>query len=112
MKNLTMFCLTLEPSHLDFIKKSPQGKRYHSILHEIQHALSFIDTVEDSRKVSKELRLYEFYTSHEGLLLEYEFCIEKNFLVEHIVKLINNDRYRKRKQNCFSYFVSSFYNFS
>ncbi|HKH42379.1 MAG TPA: 3-deoxy-7-phosphoheptulonate synthase class II [Solirubrobacterales bacterium] len=53
----------------DFVAESPAGRRYEQIAGEIDRALSFmracgVDT--------EELHGVELYSSHEGLLLEYE----------------------------------------
>ena len=56
---------------LEFIKSSAQGKKYHSIINKILKAISFIDVV-DNKDRNTQFELYEFYTSHEGLLLDYE----------------------------------------
>ena len=62
---------------LDFIKKSSQGKKYQKIINEIQKALMFIKTIGSSVKKDSRLELNEFFTSHEGLLLEYEQALTK-----------------------------------
>ena len=57
---------------LDFIQSSPQSKKYHEIINKILKTISFIDAVDNSRFINTQFELYEFYTSHEGLLLDYE----------------------------------------
>ena len=57
---------------LEFIKSSDQGKKYHSIIDKILKAISFIDAVDNDRNKNTQFELHEFYTSHEGLLLDYE----------------------------------------
>jgi len=62
---------------LDFIKNSPQVKKYNNIIDKIQKALSFINTVNDQNYHRQKLELYEFFTSHEGLLLDYEQALTR-----------------------------------
>tara|TARA_Y100001970_G_C14182841_1_gene830820 strand:+ start:92 stop:1438 length:1347 start_codon:yes stop_codon:yes gene_type:complete len=62
---------------LDFIKNSPQVKKYNNIIAKIQKALSFISTVNDQNYRGQRIELYEFFTSHEGLLLDYEQALTK-----------------------------------
>ena len=62
---------------LEFIKNSPQGKKYHDIIHEIQKALLFMETMGMNEKKDPRLELNEFFTSHEGLLLEYEQALTR-----------------------------------
>ena len=62
---------------LDFIKKSPQIKEYNNIIQKIQKALSFLETVDDQTKNINRIELYDFFTSHEGLILEYEQALTK-----------------------------------
>ena len=57
---------------LEFIKSSDQGKKYHSIINKILKAISFIDAADNDRNKNTQFELHEFYTSHEGLLLDYE----------------------------------------
>jgi len=62
---------------LDFIKKSPQIKKYNIIIKKIQRALSFIETVDSQINKKNRIELYEFFTSHEGLILEYEQALTR-----------------------------------
>ena len=62
---------------LRFIKDSSQTKKYHEIIEEIQKALLFIKTIGVSAKKNPSLELNEFFTSHEGLLLEYEQALTR-----------------------------------
>ena len=62
---------------LDFIKNSPQVKKYNNIISKIQKTLSFIDTVNKGNNSRQRLELYEFFTSHEGLLLDYEQALTR-----------------------------------
>ena len=62
---------------LEFIKKSKQGKQYRNIIKKIQKALSFMKTMDLINDHNHRLELYEFFTSHEGLLLEYEQALTR-----------------------------------
>ena len=62
---------------LDFIKKSKQGKQYKNIIQKIEKALSFMKTMNLVNNQNHRLELYEFFTSHEGLLLEYEQALTR-----------------------------------
>ena len=62
---------------LDFIKQSPHVREYNKIIGKIQETLSFIKTVDRKSENIKNVELYEFFTSHEGLILEYEQALTK-----------------------------------
>ena len=62
---------------LDFIKNSPHVKKYNNIISKIKKTLSFIDTVDNQMNRNQKLELYEFFASHEGLLLEYEQALTR-----------------------------------
>ena len=62
---------------LDCINKSPQIKEYNDIINKIQKALSFIKTVDRKSSSLDQIELYEFFTSHEGLILEYEQALTR-----------------------------------
>ncbi len=62
---------------IDFIKSTSQGKKYKEIIDKLLKAISFIDTVDNSIYPNVKLELYEFYTSHEGLLLDYEQALSR-----------------------------------
>lgn len=62
---------------LDFINKSPQIDEYNDIINKIQKALSFIKTVDRKSSSLDQIELYEFFTSHEGLILEYEQALTR-----------------------------------
>ena len=53
----------------DFVAQSPAGRRYEQLAGEIDRALSFMKACGAD---SEELHGVELYSSHEGLLLEYE----------------------------------------
>ena len=65
----------LNQAHLwnqEFISTSPQGKRYAEIANKIDDALTFMSAVGIHSDTHSALRLTEFFTSHEALLLGYE----------------------------------------
>ena len=62
---------------LDFINKSPQVKEYNDVINKIQKALSFIKTVDRKSPSLDQIELYEFFASHEGLILEYEQALTR-----------------------------------
>jgi len=62
---------------IEFIKKSKQGKRYQKIIKKILKTLSFMKTMDSINNHNNKLELYEFFTSHEGLLLEYEQALTR-----------------------------------
>jgi 3-deoxy-7-phosphoheptulonate synthase len=58
----------------DFVAQSPAGRRYEQLAGEIDRALSFMKACGAD---SEELHGVEFYSSHEGLLLEYERALTR-----------------------------------
>ena len=56
----------------EFIAQSPQGKRYEQIANSIDEALTFMQAVGINSENTAALKLTEFFTSHEALLLGYE----------------------------------------
>ena len=62
---------------LDFIKRSKQGQQYRNIIKKVEKALSFMKTMDLINNHNHKLELYEFFTSHEGLLLEYEQALTR-----------------------------------
>ncbi len=63
---------TISGWNQDFVKKSPQGKRFQDILDGIEDAMSFIKACGLNLDDTSHLREAEFFISHEGLVLEYE----------------------------------------
>ena len=61
----------------EFIKHSPQGKRYKEIANKIDDALTFMEAVGINSASHSALKLTEFFTSHEALLLEYEQALTR-----------------------------------
>ena len=58
----------------DFVAQSPAGRRYEQLAGEIDRALSFMKACGAD---PEELHGVEFYSSHEGLLLEYERALTR-----------------------------------
>jgi 3-deoxy-7-phosphoheptulonate synthase len=58
----------------DFVAQSPAGRRYEQLAGEIERALSFMKACGAD---SEELHGVELYSSHEGLLLEYERALTR-----------------------------------
>ena len=59
----------------DFVAESPAGQRYERLAGEIDRALSFMKACGAD---PEELHGVEFYSSHEGLLLEYERALTRS----------------------------------
>jgi 3-deoxy-7-phosphoheptulonate synthase len=57
---------------LGFVKDSPQSRRYEELADRISEALGFMRACGLDPESHPELRITDFYTSHEGLLLPYE----------------------------------------
>jgi len=58
--------------NMEFIKESPQGKRFQDIAQRINECLSFIEACGLHLDAMEQLRDAQFFTSHEALLLGYE----------------------------------------
>jgi 3-deoxy-7-phosphoheptulonate synthase len=58
----------------DFVAESPAGRRYERVAGEIDRALAFMNACGID---PEELHGVEFYSSHEGLLLEYERALTR-----------------------------------
>jgi len=58
----------------DFVATSPSGQRYEQLAGEIQRALDFMRACGID---PEETRTVEFFSSHEGLLLEYEAALTR-----------------------------------
>ncbi|SVB42649.1 uncharacterized protein METZ01_LOCUS195503 [marine metagenome] len=61
----------------EFISTSPQGKRYEKIAKSIDDALIFMQAIGISSENTSALKLTEFFTSHEALLLGYEHSLTR-----------------------------------
>ncbi|MGL5447338.1 MAG: class II 3-deoxy-7-phosphoheptulonate synthase [Rhabdaerophilum sp.] len=57
---------------LDFVQNSPASHRYLDLIDRITEALQFMRAIGINSDSHPEMRLTEFYTSHEALLLGYE----------------------------------------
>ena len=56
----------------DFVASSPEGQRYELLASEIERALAFMAACGIDLAAERRLHEVDFYTSHEGLLLDYE----------------------------------------
>ena len=62
----------------DFVKQSPQGKRYARLVDKLEESLRFMKAVGiDEGYHSHVLREVEYFTSHEALILEYESALTR-----------------------------------
>ncbi len=61
----------------EFIEQSPQGKKYSKISKNISDALTFMEAVGINSNNTPALKLTEFFTSHEALLLGYEHSLTR-----------------------------------
>jgi 3-deoxy-7-phosphoheptulonate synthase len=57
---------------LGFVKDSPQVGRYRELAEKITESLDFLRAIGIDPEVHPEMRITDFYTSHEALLLGYE----------------------------------------
>ena len=56
----------------DFVATSPQGRRYEELAAEIERALAFMAACGIDLSATPQLHQVDVWTSHEGLLLDYE----------------------------------------
>jgi 3-deoxy-7-phosphoheptulonate synthase len=56
----------------DFVASSPEGQRYDQLASEIERALAFMAACGIDLAAERRLHEVDVYTSHEGLLLDYE----------------------------------------
>jgi 3-deoxy-7-phosphoheptulonate synthase len=56
----------------DFVASSPEGQRYEQLASEIERALAFMAACGIDLAAERRLHEVDVYTSHEGLLLDYE----------------------------------------
>jgi 3-deoxy-7-phosphoheptulonate synthase len=61
----------------EFVAKSPAGKRYEALADEIERALRFMQAIGIDLERERTLHEVEVWTSHEGLLLEYEEALTR-----------------------------------
>ena len=77
----------------EFIAQSPQGKRYEKIATSIDDALTFMKAIGINSENTSALKLTEFFTSHEALLLGYEHSLTRQ------------DSLTKKWYNCSAHFL-------
>jgi 3-deoxy-7-phosphoheptulonate synthase len=77
----------------EFIAQSPQGKRYKKIATSIDDALTFMKAIGINSENTSALKLTEFFTSHEALLLGYEHSLTRQ------------DSLTKKWYNCSAHFL-------
>jgi 3-deoxy-7-phosphoheptulonate synthase len=56
----------------DFVASSPEGRRYEALALDIERALAFMAACGIDLSAERRLHEVDVYTSHEGLLLDYE----------------------------------------
>jgi len=56
----------------DFVASSPEGQRYERLANEIERALAFMAACGIDLAAERRLHEVDVFTSHEGLLLDYE----------------------------------------
>ena len=61
----------------DFVRASPQGRRYQALADRIGEALDFMAACGFTAEGTAQLREVAFYTSHEALLLPYEEALTR-----------------------------------
>jgi 3-deoxy-7-phosphoheptulonate synthase len=61
----------------EFVASSPQGRRYEQLASEIERALRFMAACGIDLRDEPQLHQVDFWTSHEGLLLEYEEALTR-----------------------------------
>lgn len=63
--------------NMDFISNSPQGKRFQDLTDRIHESLEFMEACGLRLNEMEQLREAQFFTSHEGLLLNYEQALTR-----------------------------------
>jgi 3-deoxy-7-phosphoheptulonate synthase len=61
----------------EFVSSSPEGRRYEQIASEIERALRFMAACGIDLSGAPQLREVDVWTSHEGLLLDYEEALTR-----------------------------------
>jgi 3-deoxy-7-phosphoheptulonate synthase len=61
----------------DFVASSPQGRRYEQTASEIERALAFMAACGIDLESTPQLHQVDVWTSHEGLLLDYEEALTR-----------------------------------
>ena len=60
-----------------FVTSSPEGRRYEQLASEIERALRFMAACGIDLESERQLHEVDVWTSHEGLLLDYEECLTR-----------------------------------
>ncbi len=60
-----------------FVTSSPEGQRYEQLASEIERALRFMAACGIDLESERQLHEVDVWTSHEGLLLDYEECLTR-----------------------------------
>jgi 3-deoxy-7-phosphoheptulonate synthase len=63
--------------NLEFVAATPEGRRYEQLAAEIERALGFMRACGIDLASEPRLHEVEFFTSHEGLLLDYEQALTR-----------------------------------
>ncbi|MGK0290288.1 MAG: 3-deoxy-7-phosphoheptulonate synthase [bacterium] len=63
--------------NMDYVKESPQGKRYEELSQQIDHAIRFMKVIGLDPDSLPQLKELEYYTSHEALILGYETALTR-----------------------------------
>ena len=61
----------------EFVASSPEGRRYEALASEIERALRFMAACGIDLRDEPQLHQVDYWTSHEGLLLEYEEALTR-----------------------------------
>jgi 3-deoxy-7-phosphoheptulonate synthase len=61
----------------EFVASSTQGRRYEQLASEIERALRFMSAIGVDLRDEPHLNQVDYWTSHEGLLLEYEEALTR-----------------------------------
>jgi 3-deoxy-7-phosphoheptulonate synthase len=67
----------------DFVASSPQGRRYEQLASEIERALAFMAACGIDLGSTPQLHQVDVWTSHEGLLLDYEETLTRRDSITH-----------------------------
>ena len=62
---------------MDFVRRSPQGRRYQDLADRITDCLAFMAACGLSAQTAPQIREVELYTCHEALLLGYEEALTR-----------------------------------
>ncbi len=63
--------------NLEFVGRSPAGRRYEALAAEIDRALRFMAACGIDLETESHLRQVDFFTAHEALLLDYEEALTR-----------------------------------